>query len=42
MAQTPMTMRTDDGLHLSFHEAALVDYSGMNLRRVEGPLPRAS
>ncbi len=34
-AQTPMTVRTDDGLHIAFHEAALVDYSGMNLTRVE-------
>jgi alpha-glucosidase len=31
IAQTPMTLRTDDGLHLSLHEAALVDYAGMNL-----------
>lgn len=36
VAQTPLTVRTDDGLHISIHEAALVDYSGMNLRRVEG------
>ncbi|WP_246444149.1 glycoside hydrolase family 97 protein [Sphingomonas sediminicola] len=35
-AQTPLTVRTVSGLHLSFHEAALVDYSGMNLRRVGG------
>ncbi len=35
-AQTPITLRTADGLHLSIHEAALVDYSGMNLSRVEG------
>ncbi|HZF98098.1 MAG TPA: glycoside hydrolase family 97 protein [Pseudoxanthomonas sp.] len=34
-AQTPITLRTDDGLHVSIHEAALVDYSGMNLTRVE-------
>ena len=34
--QTPLTVRTDDGLHVSIHEAALIDYSGMNLRRVEG------
>ena len=33
--QTPVTMRTDSGLHLSIHEAALVDYSGMNVRGVE-------
>ncbi|WP_298748002.1 glycoside hydrolase family 97 protein [uncultured Brevundimonas sp.] len=32
-AQTPMTVRTGDGLHIAFHEAALVDYSGMNLTR---------
>ncbi|WP_033959992.1 glycoside hydrolase family 97 protein [Psychroserpens jangbogonensis] len=29
---TPVTMVGDDGLHLSFHEAALVDYSGMTLK----------
>lgn len=34
-AQTPITLRRQDGLHLSIHEAALVDYSGMNLTRVE-------
>ncbi|MDP8993662.1 MAG: glycoside hydrolase family 97 protein [Pseudomonadota bacterium] len=31
IAQTPMTIRTEYGLHIAFHEAALVDYSGMNL-----------
>lgn len=31
IAQTPMTIRTGDGLHIAFHEAALVDYAGMNL-----------
>jgi alpha-glucosidase len=36
LAQTPMTVRYQDGLHLSIHEAALIDYSGMNLARVEG------
>jgi len=35
-AQTPITLRTADGLHVSIHEAALVDYSGMNLARVDG------
>jgi alpha-glucosidase len=35
-AHTPITMRLADGTHLSFHEAALVDYSGMWLRRIEG------
>lgn len=33
VVQTPLTLRTDDGLHLSIHEAALVDYAGMNLMR---------
>ncbi len=31
-----MTFRTGTGLHVALHEAALVDYSAMNLRRVEG------
>ncbi|GAB2494010.1 glycoside hydrolase family 97 protein [Pseudoxanthomonas sangjuensis] len=34
-AQTPITFRLADGTHLSIHEAALVDYSGMNLIHVE-------
>lgn len=38
---TPMTLRTDAGLHLAIHEAALVDYSSMWLRRVEGQRLRA-
>ncbi len=29
---TPLTMRTDEGLHLSFHEAALIDYADMTLK----------
>jgi len=29
---TPVTMVGNDGIHLSFHEAALVDYSGMTLK----------
>ena len=29
---TPVTMVGEDGLHLSFHEAALLDYSGMTLK----------
>lgn len=41
-AHTPMTVRLDDGLHLSFHEAALVDYSGMWLKRFEGQRFRAT
>jgi alpha-glucosidase len=40
-AQTPFTMRLDDGTHLAFHEAALVDYSGMWIKRIEGESFRA-
>ncbi|MBT8180650.1 MAG: glycoside hydrolase family 97 protein, partial [Eudoraea sp.] len=29
---TPVTMRTDEGVHLSFHEANLTNYSGMTLK----------
>ncbi len=29
--QTPLMMKTDDGLYINIHEAALVDYSAMNL-----------
>ena len=29
---TPVTMRSDEGLHLSFHEANLTNYSGMTLK----------
>jgi glucan 1,4-alpha-glucosidase len=29
---TPVTMRTADGLYLSFHEAALIDYAGITLQ----------
>ena len=35
-AHTPMTMKLQDGVHVAIHEAALVDYAGMWLRRVEG------
>ncbi|OHD09937.1 glycoside hydrolase family 97 protein [Sphingopyxis sp. RIFCSPHIGHO2_12_FULL_65_19] len=41
-AHTPITMRLDDGTHLSLHEAALVDYSGMWLKRAEGQKFRAT
>ena len=33
-AHTPLTLRTDDGLYIAFHEAALVDYSSLWLRHV--------
>lgn len=29
---TPITMRTKEGVHLSFHEANLTDYAGMTLK----------
>ena len=32
---TPVTMRTNSGLHISLHEAALTDYSGMTLKLKE-------
>jgi alpha-glucosidase len=35
-AHTPMTLKTASGLHIAIHEAALVDYAGMWLRRVTG------
>jgi alpha-glucosidase len=41
-AQTPLTIRTASGLHLSIHEAALVDYSGMDLRRVHDGVLKAT
>ena len=40
-AHTPITLRTRGGLHIAFHEAALVDYASMWLRRVEGQKLRA-
>ena len=41
-AQTPLTLRDDSGLHISLHEAALVDYAGMNLARGDGDVLRAA
>ena len=35
-AHTPITMKLDDGTHLSFHEAALVDYAAMWFKRADG------
>lgn len=40
-AHTPITFRFADGTHMSLHEAALVDYSGMWLRRMQGTNFRA-
>lgn len=33
IAHTPMTIRTPEGTHVTFHEAALVNYSGMSLKQ---------
>ena len=41
IAQTPLTIRLTDGTHIAFHEAALVDYSGMNIAKVQGGLLKA-
>ncbi|HEY2900647.1 MAG TPA: glycoside hydrolase family 97 protein [Polyangia bacterium] len=35
VAHTPLTLRTRNGLHIALHEAALVDYAGMRLRRTD-------
>ncbi|MDC7683117.1 glycoside hydrolase family 97 protein [Asticcacaulis sp. BYS171W] len=35
-SQTPMTVKTDSGLYIAFHEAALIDYAAAWLRRVDG------
>lgn len=40
-ANTPMTFRTDGGLYGSIHEAALVDFPEMTLRRKDGILTAA-
>lgn len=41
IAQTPLTLKTASGLHIAFHEAALVDYAGMNIAKVVGGLLKA-
>ena len=35
-ANTPVTMKTEDGLYLAIHEADLTDYAGMTLSRIKG------
>lgn len=42
LAQTPMTMRTASGTWLSIHEAALIDYAGMNLQPAGNGVFRAA
>lgn len=42
-ASTPVTLRTDDGLHLALHEANLTDYAAMNVLATPGsPVLRAA
>ena len=41
-AHTPLTIRTASGLHVAFHEAALVDYAALWLRRVHGQRLKAT
>ncbi len=41
-AHTPVTFKTKSGVHLSIHEAALVDYSGMSLQRLRPGTFKAS
>ncbi len=41
IANTPLTVRLIDGTHIAFHEAALVDYASMWLRKVDGQKLRA-
>jgi len=40
-ANSPLTLRLEDGTHIALHEAALVDYASMWLRKVEGQKLRA-
>jgi alpha-glucosidase len=41
-AHTPLTIRTVNGLHIAFHEAALVDYAAMRLARIDEQRLRAA
>nr|WP_295672504.1 glycoside hydrolase family 97 protein [Sphingomonas sp.] len=41
-AQTVMTIKLADGTHVALHEAALTNYSAMNLRREQGNTFQAS
>ena len=40
-ADTPVTIKLADGIHVALHEAALADYSGMAVARTEGNTLRA-
>jgi alpha-glucosidase len=41
LANTPLTIRTKSGVHVALHEAALVDYAAMWVRKVQGQKLRA-
>ena len=41
IAHSPLTLQLKSGVYLSLHEAALVDYAGMSLRRTEGNILQA-
>jgi len=41
-AQSVLTLKLASGTHLSIHEAALLDYSAMNLQRFDGTTLRAN
>ncbi|MBN2235184.1 MAG: glycoside hydrolase family 97 N-terminal domain-containing protein, partial [Opitutales bacterium] len=36
VVHTPLTIESDSGLYLSFHEARLVDFASMTIRRTDG------
>ena len=42
LAHTPLTFRLDNGTHLAIHEAALVDFAGMWIKRTTGTGFRAT
>ncbi|MEW9799478.1 glycoside hydrolase family 97 protein [Alteromonas sp. CYL-A6] len=42
VAHTPMTVKYQNGTHLAFHEAALVDYAGMSIQHLERGLMEAT
>lgn len=41
-SMTPLTLKLDDGTHVAIHEAALVNYSAMNVTKVKDGLLKAS
>ncbi|HCF25490.1 MULTISPECIES: glycoside hydrolase family 97 protein [unclassified Novosphingobium] len=41
-AATPVTIKLADGTHVALHEAALIDFAGMNVTRTEGTTLRAN